>query len=108
MTLKFFYRAVAIGTLSTFAVEIALSVFSNTSGCDPMSALDRYPGLIWPPLVALILFLTVGGFVLWIGMICDCAVAKEMSVGSRVLWLMLVVPTPHLGALIYYFCIFKR
>jgi hypothetical protein len=108
MTLRSFYRSVAVGTLSTLGVEFALSVFSAASGYDPMSALDRWPGLIWPPLTALILFLTIGGFVLWLGMMWDCAVASEMSITSKVLWLILVIPTPNLGALIYYFCVFKR
>ena len=108
MTLRSFYRAVAVGTLSTLGVEFALSVFSAIIGYDPMSALDRWPSLIWPPVTVLILFLTIGGFVLWLGMIWDCAVASEMSVRSRVLWLILVIPTPNLGALIYYFCVFKH
>jgi hypothetical protein len=71
-----------------------------------MSALDRWPGLIWPPLAALILFLTIGGFVLWFGMMRDCAIASETSFKSKVLWLILVIPTPNLGALIYHFCVF--
>jgi hypothetical protein len=108
MTIRSLYRAVAVGILLTLGVEFALSVFSAYSGYDPMSALDRWPGLIWPPLAALILFLTIGGFVLWLGMIWDCAVASERSVWSKVLWLILVIPTPYLGALIYYFCVFKR
>lgn len=56
-----------------------------------------------PPIVVLILFLTIGGSVLWVGMIWDCAVASERSVRSKVLRLILVIPTPNLGALIYYF-----
>ncbi len=108
MTIKSFYRFVAVGTLSTLAAETTLSVFSATSGYDPMSALDRWPGLIWPPLAALILFLTVGGIILWLGMILDCAVANERSVTSKVLWLILVISTPNLGALIYYFCVYRR
>lgn len=108
MTFRSFYRAVAVGTISTLAVEFALSVFSSFSGYDPMSALDRWPTLIWPPAAALILFLTIGGFVLWVGMIGDCAVASGMSIRSRLLWLILVVLTPNLGALIYYFCVYKR
>ena len=108
MTLKSFYRAVAVGMVSTLGAEFPLGVFFAISGYDPMSALDRWPSLVWPPLVALILFLTIGGFVLWLGMIGDCAVANKMSVTSRVLWLILVIPTPYLGALIYYFCVFSR
>ena len=108
MKLRSFYRAVAVGTLSTLGAEFSLSVFSAISGYDPMSAVDRWPSLIWPPVVALILFLTIGGFVLWLGMIWDCAGANKMSVRSRVLWLILVIPTPNLGALIYYFCVYNR
>jgi hypothetical protein len=108
MTIRSFYRAVAVGYLSTLGVEFALGVFFAISGYDPTSAVDRWPSLIWLPLMALILFLTIGGFVLWLGMIWDCAVASEMSVRSRVLWLILVIPTPYLGALIYYFCVFNR
>jgi hypothetical protein len=108
MTLRSFYRAVAVGTVSTLGAEFALSIFSAYSGYDPMNAIDRWPGLIWPPVVALILFLMIGGFVLWAGMIGDCAVASERSVWIKVLWLILVIPTPYLGALIYYFCVFRR
>lgn len=107
MTLRFLYRAVAAGTLSTLGAEFALSIFSAVSGYDPMSALARWPGLIWPPLAALIRFLTTGGSVLWLGMMRDCAIASEMSFKSKVLWLILVIPTPYLGALIYYFCVFR-
>ena len=108
MLFRSFYRAVAVGTLSTLGIEFVLSFFSAISGYDPMNALDKWPSLIWPPLAALILFLVIGGFVLWVGMIWDCATANQMSVTSRVLWLILVVLTPYLGALIYYFCVFKR
>jgi hypothetical protein len=108
MTLRSFYRTVAVGFISTLGVEFALSVFSAISGYDPLGAFDRWPILIWPLLAALILFLMIGGFVLWLGMIWDCAVTCEMSARSRVLWLILVIPTPYLGALIYYFCVFNR
>jgi hypothetical protein len=108
MTLRSFYRAVAIGTVSTLGAELALSIFCAFSGYDLMNAFDRWHRIIWPPLTALILFLIIGGTVLWLGMIRDCAIAREMSVRARVLWLILVVPTPNLGALIYYFCVYER
>jgi hypothetical protein len=106
--MRSFYRAVAYGTVWTLGFEFVLSVLMAFGGFDPLSAFDRLPLLVWPPVAALILFLVVGGFVLWIGMIWDCAVAVEVSVWSKVLWLLLVVLTPNLGALVYYFCVFKR
>ena len=108
MTLRSFYRIVVIGTLSTLGLEFALSVLGAVSGYDPMTAFDRWPGFVWPPVCVLILFLVVGGTVLWIGMIYDCATIDKMRVWSRVLWLVLVVLTPNLGALIYYFCVYKN
>jgi hypothetical protein len=108
MTLRSFYRAVAVGTVSTLGVELALSVFSAFMGYDLMNAFDRWSRIIWPPLAALILFLTIGGIVLWLGMISNCASARKMSTKSRTLWLVLIVLTPNLGALIYYFCVFGR
>jgi len=108
LTFRSIYRAVALGTLGSLGAEFALDLFCLIIHYNPIDAVDRWPGLVWPPVVVLVLFLTIGGIVLWLGMIWDCATAREMSAGSRLLWLLLIGMTPDFGALIYYFCIFSR
>jgi hypothetical protein len=99
---------VALGTLCTLGAEFALDLFCYSIHYDPIDAFEMWPGLVWPPVIVLVLFWTIGGIVLWLGMIRDCATARGISAGSRLLWLLLIVLTPDLGALIYYFCVFCR
>jgi hypothetical protein len=99
---------VVISILSTLAIELALGVFCAVGGYDPMYAVDRWPGIFWPTVAALVMFLTIGGTVLWIGMIWDCASANKMSVWSRVIWLLLLLVLSGLSMLIYYFCVFTK
>lgn len=98
----------ALGTVWTLGAELAVSIFCAFIHYDITNAFERWPGIIWPPVTALILFLTIGGTVFWLGMIWECSGARKLSVRSKVLWLILVVLTPNLGALIYYFCVFSR
>ena len=97
----------ALGTVWTLGAELAASILCAFLHYDISNAFDRWPGIIWPFVAALVLFLTIGGIVLWLGMIRDCAIAMKMTV-SKVVWLIFVALTPNLGALIYYFCVFSR
>jgi hypothetical protein len=106
--LRSFYRIVVVSILSTLAIELALSIFCAVGGYDPMYVVDRWPGIVWPPVAVLVLFLTIGGTAFWIGMIWDCSSANEMSVWSRVVWLLLLIALSGFSMLIYYFCVFVK
>jgi hypothetical protein len=108
MTLRSLYRIIVVSILSTLALEFAISVFCAVGRYDPTTPFDRWPGLIWPPVSLLIIILIVGMIVLWIGMLWDCTTIDKMQVWSRVLWLVLLLLTQSFGALIYYFCVYKK
>ena len=49
-----------------------------------------------------ILVLNVAGFVLWIWMIVDCATKEPSEGNNKVIWILVIVLTGWIGALIYY------
>ncbi|HTI98328.1 MAG TPA: PLD nuclease N-terminal domain-containing protein [Dongiaceae bacterium] len=52
---------------------------------------------------ALFAFLVVAGMIFWIWMLVDC-VTKEPSQGNdKIVWLLVILLTNWLGALIYFF-----
>jgi hypothetical protein len=53
-------------------------------------------------------FSALGILTLWIGMIVDCLVSRKMSVLSKLGWLLALVLTNILGALIYYYAVFNK
>ncbi len=51
----------------------------------------------------IVLLLLVAGFAFWIWMLIDCA-AKEPTAGNdKIAWILILVLTQFIGALIYYF-----
>jgi hypothetical protein len=54
-------------------------------------------------LIMLLIFLVlgVGGTILWIWMIMDCATEEQSGGNARLIWLLIIVLTHCIGALIY-------
>lgn len=52
---------------------------------------------------ALFLLIAVAGFVFWIWMIVDCATHEPSEGNDKVVWILIIVLTHIIGALIYYF-----
>jgi LPXTG-motif cell wall-anchored protein len=49
------------------------------------------------------LVLAIGGTILWVWMLIDCA-TKEPSTGNeKIVWILVIALTSLIGALIYYF-----
>jgi hypothetical protein len=108
MTLRSFYRRVFVGTLYTFAAIVAIDVFAWLSGFDLANAIGTWPPLILAPPMLICAFITIGGMVLWLGMILDCAFAVKLPIWSRAIWIVLMVFTGGFVAFIYYFFVYKN
>ncbi|HEY2860496.1 MAG TPA: hypothetical protein VGJ21_18905 [Terracidiphilus sp.] len=108
MTLRAFYRVVAVGTASLFGLMFAVDVLCVVFRWDSVTLIETSPGLVWMPFALLGGFLGIGTILLWFGMMWDCAITSKMPIWSKVLWMILLVPLSSLGALIYYFCIYRR
>jgi hypothetical protein len=46
--------------------------------------------------------------VIWVAMILHCATRNLSSKGSRIGWLVLLFTTLFFGAIIYFFCVYRR
>ena len=50
-----------------------------------------------------ILLLVAAGFAFWVWMIIDCATKEPSSGNDKLVWIIIIVFTHIIGALIYYF-----
>lgn len=54
--------------------------------------------------IALLFLLLVGaGFVFWVWMIVDCATNEPSEGNDKLIWILVIIFTSWIGALIYYF-----
>jgi hypothetical protein len=107
VTLRSFYRFAVICFLVTLAILVAANIAYVFVGYERMKTLEGLPFLIRLPFGLLGAFSAFGIIALWLGMIWDCAVTSNLPVWSKVKWLLLLVLINWLGALIYYYRIFK-
>jgi hypothetical protein len=108
MTLRSFYRFVFVGTLYTFAAIAAIGVLASLTGFDLANAVGTWPIYILAPFMLICAFFAIGGMVLWLGMILDCAFVVKLPIWSRTIWLVLLVLTGGIVAYVYYFCVYKN
>ena len=54
-------------------------------------------------MAALFFLLAVAGLVFWIWMIVDCASNEPSEGNDKIVWILIIVLTQIIGALIYYF-----
>lgn len=108
MTLRAFYRVVAVGTVSLLGLMFAVDVICVVFRWDSVTLIERLPTLVLLPFALLGGFLGIGTIPLWLGMMWDCAATSKMPIWSKALWMILLVPLSSLGALIYYFCVYRR
>lgn len=86
-----------------FALDLVCVVFR----WDTVRLVETLPTLVLLPFALLGGLLGIGAIPLWFGMMWDCAITGKMPVWSKVLWMLLLVPLSSLGALIYYFCVYR-
>ena len=108
MTLRAFYRVVAVGTVSLLGLIFAVDVMCVVFRWDSVAMIERLPTLILLPFALLGGFFGIASIPLWLGMMWDCAITSKMPIWSKVLWMFLLVPLSAIGALIYYFCVYNR
>ncbi len=70
--------------------------------------LETWSTLALLPFFLIGAFFGIGVTLLWFGMMWDCASTSKMGVWSKVLWMLLLIPTSSIGALIYYFCVYRN
>ncbi|MGA8938405.1 MAG: PLDc N-terminal domain-containing protein [Acidobacteriaceae bacterium] len=107
--MRYFYRIAVNCFLITIAIGIAMNIAGFIAGSG-VSA-DYFNGL--PPLIRIPFgiigaFSAVGIITVWVGMIVDCLGFTKMSVTSKIGWLLLLLLTNMLGALIYYYAVFDK
>ena len=107
--LRTFYKLVAVGSVSLLGLLAALDVIFVALRINPFyTMLETWSNLALLPFVLLGAFFGIGVTLLWFGMMLDCAFTSKMPLRSKVLWMILLIPTNGIGALIYYFCIYKN
>lgn len=70
--------------------------------------LETWPNFALLPIAMIGAFFGIGVTLLWFGMMWACATTSEIPICSKGLWLLLLLPTSGVGALIYYFCEYKN
>jgi hypothetical protein len=108
MPIRAFYRVVAVGTVSLLGLMFAVDVMCVVFRWDAVTMIERLPPMILLPFALLGAFFAIGTIPLWFGMIWDCAITSKIPIWSKVLWMFLLVPLSAIGALIYYFCVYKN
>lgn len=75
-----------------------------------MAFMDMMLGLgIFGLLFGLIIFaLSIIGFIFWILMLVDCIKRKFKEETEKIIWILVLVFTGVIGALIYYFVVKKK
>jgi len=106
--LRAFYHVVAVGTVSLLGLLMALNVIFVAFRINPFyTMLETWSNLALLPFCLIGAFFGIGATLLWFGMMWDCAFTSNMRVSSKGLWLLLLIPTSSIGALIYYFCEYR-
>jgi hypothetical protein len=108
MALRTLYRIVFIGTLSLLGITAAFDVLAVLCGFDAFNAVETWPIVVWILPCLVCSFFAIGITAAWLGMIWDCAFTSNLPVWSKGLWLVLLVFTSTIGALIYYFFVYKN
>ena len=107
MTAPLFYRSAAWIFLMTVVALLILNLLLATIGAEKLnSLLDNLPTRVL--LGALGVTGAFGGAALWIGMMWNCLTHSNTPLGSKIRWFLLIVFTNLLGALIYYFKVYRR
>jgi hypothetical protein len=108
MRLRQFYRLAAACFLATVALLAALNVIAIIAGRENIGWLENPPFLVRLPLGILGVACAIGIISLWLGMMWDCLFVSKLPTPSRVRWLLLLLLTNMLGALIYYYTRFQK
>ena len=109
MIVRAFYRVVAVGTISLLGIGLALNLIFVAFRVNPFyTMLETWSNLALLPFFLIGAFFGIGVTLLWFGMLWDCAFTSKMGVWSKVLWLLLLVPTTGVGALVYYFRVYRH
>lgn len=106
--LRSFYRISVVCFLTTIGILTVANVAYMFLGYERMKALETLPFLIRLPFGVLGAFSAFGILALWLGMIWHCAFTSNLPVWPRTKWLVLLVLTNMLGALLYYYRVFKN
>ena len=106
--LKSFYRIFALCFFTTIGILIVANIAYMFLGYDHMKALETLPFLIRLPFGVLGAFSAFGILALWLGMIWHCAFTSNLPAWPRTKWLLLLVLTNMLGALLYYYLEFNN
>ena len=98
-------------SIACFYVTVGLLILANiayfTIGDEGMKGLDNLPFLIRLPVGVLGAFSAMGIIALWLGMILDCAFNRDLPAWSKTKWLAALLIINWLGALLYYYRVFK-
>lgn len=105
--LRRFYKA----SIVCFYVTMGLLILANIAylifGYEQMKALENLPLLVRLPFGILGAFSATGIIALWLGMIWDCAFFSDLPAWSKAKWLAALILINWLGALLYYYRVFK-
>jgi hypothetical protein len=105
--LRWFYKA----SIACFYVTMGLLILANIAyfifGYEQMKGLENLPLLIRLPVGVLGAFSAARILALWLGMIWDCAFISGLPAWSKAKWLAVLILINWLGALLYYYRVFK-
>ncbi|UWZ85108.1 hypothetical protein [Occallatibacter riparius] len=107
--LRTLYRVVAVGSVTLLGLLMALDGIFIALRINPFyTMLETWSNLALLPFFLIGAFFGIGVIVLWFGMMWDCVFTNKLRIWSKALWLLLMIPTSCIGALIYFFCEYRN
>ena len=59
-------------------------------------------------IIAVFSLISIGGTILWIFMLIDCAKREFKNSNDKLLWILIIVLAGFIGAVVYYFAVKKK
>jgi hypothetical protein len=104
MRLRLFYRVSAWSLILALGVLVLLNIAVGKAGGESVKAI---PSALKIPIGAVGALGAFGFFALWLGMLWNCVATPNRSIAIRWLWLLLILFSGPIGALVYYFLAFR-
>lgn len=104
---KLFYHLLPVFTFLGFSLPNMTHAQSEILGLGMVSIFGSF-WFIWFLFVISMMGLNIAGIIFWIFMLVDVAKRKFKKEDEKLVWILIVVLTSWIGALVYYFVVKKK